>query len=266
MIKSKLAGVIAATGMMMLSAVCQTARADAMEDIVKRGEMIVGVQNQGTPINFVDAKGERTGFAVEFVNMMAQDMGVKVTYVDFEWKGLIPALLSGKVDFIAADMTPTPERAMKLIFTDPIFYTENVAFTLKDKSYQKWQDLNAAGIAVGATQASTYSAVVKSQMPLADLKEFSGGSNETAQALMSGRVDAGVSDRGTLRTTVTEFPDIRILDGTITKEPLAFAMRPDSVHLAFFLNNYIKLATHDDRLPALLDYWWNSVDWQADHK
>ncbi len=256
-----LAGLLlAVTGMV------SAAMADAMDDIVKRGEILVGVQSQGAPINFVDSNGQRTGFAVELVDMMAKDMGIRVTYIDFEWKGLIPALLAGKVDMIAADMTPTPERAMKLIFTDPIFFTENVAFTLKDKPFQKWEDLNNEGVTVGATQASTYASAVKNYMPKATLKEFAGGTGETAQAISSGRADAGVSDRGTLRTTLSEFPDMRILEGTITKEPLAFALRPDSVHLAFFMNNYIKLANHDGRLPKLLDYWWNSLDWQKDHK
>ncbi len=264
--KMKELGLALACALAAIAAGTTAAQADAMEDIVTRGQIIVGVQSQGTPINFIDRNGDRVGLAVSIIDMMAEDMGVTVEYVDFDWAGLIPALLSGKIDLIAADMTPTAERSMSLIFSDPVFYTENVAFTLEDSPYQTWQELNVDGIAVGATQASTYGRVAKMFLPNAELKEYAGGTTDTIQALLSGRVDAGVSDVGTLRSLSVDFPQIRILDGVMSQEPLAFPVRPDSVHLAFFLNNYIKLISHDGRLDATLDYWWNSLDWVADHK
>jgi len=57
-----------------------------------------------------------------------------------------------------------------------------------------------------------------------------------------------------------------MLDGTMTKEPLGFAVRPDSIHLLLALNNYMRLIRYDGRLDKLLDYWWNSTAWEADHK
>ena len=44
----------------------------------------------------VDQAGARTGSAVELAELMAKEMGVKITFLDFDWDGLIPALLSGK--------------------------------------------------------------------------------------------------------------------------------------------------------------------------
>ena len=52
----------------------------------------------------------------------------------------------------------------------------------------------------------------------------------------------------------------------MTKEPLSFATRPDSVHLLLALNNYIRLIEIDGRLKERTDYWWNSTAWEADHK
>ncbi len=67
------------------------AQADVVNDIVKRGELRVAVQTQGPPVSYVDTTGKRTGFAVELVAMMAEDMGVKLKLLDYDWKGLIPA-------------------------------------------------------------------------------------------------------------------------------------------------------------------------------
>ena len=52
----------------------------------------------------------------------------------------------------------------------------------------------------------------------------------------------------------------------IRKEPLAFAVLPENTHLLHFLNNYIRFIQTDGELDAMLDYWWNSTDWEKDHK
>jgi polar amino acid transport system substrate-binding protein len=240
--------------------------ADEMDEILKRGELRVAVQTQGAPVSFVDKKGERTGLAVELAKMMATDLGVKVTFQDYDWKGLIPALLSGKVDMIAADMTPTPQRAAQLLFSRPMFYQETVAVVPKDAAYKTWQDINKDGLNIGATQASSYGDAVKKFMPKANLKEFAGGTAAVAQALSTGRLDGAVSDLGNVTNFVREFGNLKILEGVITREPLAFATQGNAFHLKLWLDNYVELITADRRLENQVNYWWNSSDWEKDHK
>jgi polar amino acid transport system substrate-binding protein len=242
------------------------AQADEMDDILKRGELRVAVQTQGAPVSFVNKNGERTGLAVELAKMMAADLGVKVTFQDYDWKGLIPALLSGKVDMIAADMTPTPQRAAQLLFSRPMFYQETVAVVAKDAPYKTWQDINKDGLNIGATQASSYGDAVKKFMPKANLKEFAGGTAAVAQALSSGRLDGAVSDLGNVTNFVREFGNLKILEGVITREPLAFATQANAFHLKLWLDNYVELITADRRLENQVNYWWNSTDWEKDHK
>jgi len=241
------------------------AGATTMEDIMSRGELRVAVQTQGPPISFVDKHGERTGLAIELVRMMAEDMGVDLVLQNYNWQGLIPALLSKKADLIAADMTPTPKRATRLLFTEPIFFTSTIAFTTEDTPYEHWEDLNEEGVTLGATQASTYSTAARDKIPNATLKEYQGGTAATAQALASGRIDAGISDTGTIKGFLKEYDNFRVLDGTLRKEPLSFATRPDSVHLLMWLDNYIRFIQHTGQLEPLLDYWWHTTDWEEDH-
>ena len=98
------------------------AQADELGDIIKRGELRVAVQTSGPLMSFMDKTGKRTGLAVEVAKRMADDLGVKLVLQDYEWKGLLPALLSGKADMVAADMTPTPQRAAQVLFSAPMFY------------------------------------------------------------------------------------------------------------------------------------------------
>ncbi len=240
--------------------------ADEMDEILKRGELRIAVQTQGPPVSFIDKNGKRTGLAIELAEMMAKDLGVKLVIQDYDWKALIPALLAGKADLIAADMAPTPQRAAQLLFSRPMFYQETVAFAQKDSPLVKYQDANAEGKAVGATQASSFSAAVKRYLPTATLKEFSGGTAAVAQAVSAGRVDAGVSDLANVTSFIKEFDNLKLLEGSISREPLAFAVQPSHNHLKFWLDNYIEVITADKRLDGLIQYWWNSSDWEKDHK
>ena len=242
------------------------ARADEMDETLKRGELRVAVQSQGAPVSFVNKAGKRTGLAVELAEMMAADLGVKIAFQDYDWKGLIPALQAGKVDMIAADMTPTPQRAAQLLFSRPMFYQETVAVALKDNAAKGWADLNKSGLNIGATQASSYGDAIKKFMPQATLKEFAGGTAAVAQALSAGRLDGAVSDLGNVTNFVKEFGNLKILDGVITREPLSFAVQPNAFHLKMWLDNYVELVTADKRLEKQVNYWWNSSDWEKDHK
>ena len=237
-----------------------------MQKIVKTGKMTIAVQTQGPPVSFVDKKGKRTGLAIEIAQLMAKDMGVELIVQDYDWKGLIPALTSSKADFIAADMTPTAKRHMQIIFTEPVFFSESIAFALKSKGFKSWKDLNNEKISVGATQGSTYVDVAKKHLPKAKIKEYAGGTAQTAQSVTAGRVDAGISDKANASTFLSSNKDLVMLDGVMTKEPLGFAVRPDSIHLLHALDNYMRLIRYDGRLDQLLDYWWNSTAWEADHK
>lgn len=157
------------------------AQADELSDIIKRGELRVAVQTSGPLMSFMDKSGKRTGLAVEVAKRMADDLGVKLVLQDYEWKGLLPALLSGKADMVAADMTPTPQRAAQVLFSLPMFYADTVAVVPKDSPYKNFAELNKSGVTVGALGASTYAEVGKKMLPSATLKEFSGGSARSAR-------------------------------------------------------------------------------------
>lgn len=129
--------------------------AGTLDDIIARGELRVAVQTQGPPFSFMDKNGNRTGSAIELTTLMAEEMGVKVVYLDFDWDGLLPALMSGKADILAADMTPTLARATKVGFTKPFMYVGAVAFTKGDSAFKSVDDCKAPGTKIAVLLGST---------------------------------------------------------------------------------------------------------------
>lgn len=247
-----------------LSAFATPVSADVVQDIVKRGEMRVAVQTQGPPISYIDTNGNRTGFAVELVGMMAADIGVELKLLDYDWKGLIPAVTSGKADFLAADMTPKATRALVLNFTDPYMYSRNVIYSKKSKSFVTWQDACVEGNSIAVTQGSSNIGVLEAKCPQVTIKQFTGGGPAVAQAVAADRVDAGINDEASAKGYMIEYPEFHILDGAPDRGPLSFATRPEETHLLEWMNNYIMLIKADGRLDKLIDYWMFNTDWKTD--
>ena len=246
-----------------------TASAGTLADIVKRGELRVAVQSGAAPYAFIDKSGNPTGSMVEFSREMAKRMGVKLKVLDFDWDGLIPALLSGKADILAADMTPTLKRALKISFCDPWYYVQPCVFTTTGAAYQTPEDVNNSDITVGVLLGSTGETVAKKYLPKAKIKTYKGGGRMIVQALLAGHVDAGVNDDLAVLTVLPDYPpnSVRVLDQRLGqgKDPLAFGVRPESVNLWQWINLFFKTIRADGYYDANIKYWMESTDWKKDH-
>ncbi|MBT3175706.1 MAG: amino acid ABC transporter substrate-binding protein [Desulfobacula sp.] len=242
------------------------ASAGTLDEIAKRGELRIACQTQGAPFSFVDRNGERTGSSVELCEMIAKEMGVKVKFLNYDWDGLIPALLSKKADMLAADMTPTLKRAMKIAFPDPYMYTGSVIFVKQDSPIKTLKDIKP-GTKMAALLGSTGETDAKKAFKDLKFKTYKGGGPLLINAVLSGHAEAGVNDISAVRSQVSNFPpnSVRILDGQLSKSPLAFAVRYDSPDLLRWLDLYFLHISLDGRLDKNLDYWVNSLDWKKDH-
>lgn len=239
--------------------------ADVIDEIVQRGELRVAVQTQGPLVSFVDAHGERTGFAIEVVKMMAEDMGVELVLLDFDWKGLIPAVNSGQADFLAADMTPNAKRTLVLSFTEPYLYSDVVLYSKATQDFVTWQDACQAGVSIAVVQGSSNVGLLREKCPDSEIKEFAGGGAAVAQAVSADRADAGINDFASASGYLVEYPEFKILEGAPKRWPLSFATRPDETHLLRWMDNYFMLIRNDGRLEELADYWMRGPTWKADH-
>lgn len=244
------------------------ASAGTLEEILQRGELRVAAQTQGPPFSFLDKNGERTGSSVELCKLMAKEMGVKITFLNYDWDGLIPALLSKKADILAADMTPTLARAMKIAFTTPYMYTGSMVLVKKNGACQTLQECqNKAGLKVAALLGSTGEGDAKKVFPNAEIKSYKGGGPILLDAVLKGHADIAVNDGSSIRTQIDNYPPntFQLLPDMLSKSPLSFAVRYDSMDLQEWINLFFLHTQLDGRLDQNLDYWVNSQAWKKDH-
>jgi polar amino acid transport system substrate-binding protein len=243
------------------------ASAGTLDDIAKRGELRVAVQTQGPPFSMVDKAGERTGSAVELARLMAKDMGVKINFLDLDWDGLIPALLSGKADLLVADMTPTLARAMKVAFTKPFMYTGSTVFAKAGSKFNSTEACKASGTKIAVLLGATGEKEAKAVFPQGDIKSYKGGGPLLLDAVNNGQADCGVNDVSAVKGQTAAYPAgaFTVMPDMLSKEPLAFATRYDSQDLLIWMNLFLDQVTLDGRLQKNLDYWVNSDSWKKDH-
>jgi polar amino acid transport system substrate-binding protein len=95
------------------------------------GTIVLGTAAITEPFSFIGPAQQVTGFDIELAYYIARELDMNLEIVDMEFGGLIPALISGKVDMIAALITITDERAERILFSES-YYTGGIAALVRE--------------------------------------------------------------------------------------------------------------------------------------
>lgn len=90
------------------------------------GTLRFGTAAVTEPFSFVGPNQQVIGFDLELAHYIARELGMTLEIVNMEFGGLIPALMSGKVDMIGACITISEERSKKVLFSEP-YYAGGIA-------------------------------------------------------------------------------------------------------------------------------------------
>ena len=63
--------------------------------------------------------GELGGLEVEAARELGEQLGRPVEFIEVKWEDQIPALLAGRTDIVMSSMTSTPERRLRVAFSNP---------------------------------------------------------------------------------------------------------------------------------------------------
>ncbi|MEQ9115424.1 MAG: ABC transporter substrate-binding protein [Rickettsiales bacterium] len=91
--------------------------------------LIMGVSADYPPFEFIKSK-KVVGFDIDLANQIAKKLGVKLYIKEMNWDSLIPALHSGRVDFVMSAMSKTSDRAKNVDFSIP-YYAPSLAILYK---------------------------------------------------------------------------------------------------------------------------------------
>jgi polar amino acid transport system substrate-binding protein len=244
-----------------------SAHADTLDDIKKRGEMVIGLEAAYVPYESIK-DGKIIGFDCDIGQHFADKLGVKVKFVDTEWSGIIPALYTKKFDAILSGMTITGERAQKVLFSQPYAEASNmVLIRASDDRIKSAADLS--GKNVGAQLGSAGSQVAKKYEEKLKAEGKPGFTDtklyehypEAYADLMAKRLDGVVNSMSTLMVVMQQQPGLFRQVGGIQdiKAWVGMAFRKDDTALLKFVNDEFTAMKKSGELTALQQKWFGAT-------
>ncbi len=235
----------------LLLSVAWPVSAAELQQILRRGHLIVAVKDNLRPLGFRDAAGQLQGLEIDLARRLAQELlGDQNALVlkPVANSDRINTVLTGEVDLAIADLTATPARTRVVNFSPP-YYFAGMGILVKDQKIQRLEDLANQPVAV--LQGS--SAIAKLRFLLPSVQMVAVSSYQQGRSLLdAGQVRAMVADSPVLTGLVQVSQGYILLPTILSAEPLAIAF-PKGLQ-------YQDLQT---RLKEISDRW-QSEGWLAE--
>lgn len=243
----------------------QLAGESTLQQVVEKNRLRVGFSTF-VPWAMKDKQGAFTGFEIEVAQRLAEDMGVEVQFVPTKWSGIIPALLTGKFDIIIGGMGITPERNIKVNFSDPYEFSgmSLVANRSLAGDIEGLEGFNRADMTIVARIGTTAAAAARKHLPNAQILLFD-DEGQALQEVLNKRAAAMVSSQPFPEFQALKYADkltLPLAGETFTREPIGFAVRKGDPDFLNFLNNWIRVRQADGWLEERYRYWFTTRDWQ----
>ncbi len=226
-----------------------------LKGIKKRGVLRVITRNN--PVTYFLYKGSPRGFDYLLVRRLADRLGVRLEMVLAPARDqLIPWLLEGRGDLLAASLTVTPERAEQVTFSAPYLKVDEI---LVEPASSPPLEGRAAltGRTVHVRPSSSYHDTLESlgvQVEIVAAEETK-ETEELIEEVARGLIPLTVADSHILQTELTWRDDVRAgvnltseSDATGSENPaksIAFAMRKNSPRLLRAVNAFVAASYRD---------------------
>lgn len=231
---------------------------DLLAQIQSKGEIVVAMEGTWAPWTYHDEDDNLVGYDVEVAQQIAEKLGVKATFVEGEWDGLLAGIDSGRYDIMVNGVDITEERAEKYSFSDPYAYNRTaVIVNSSNDEIQSMEDLDGKNTA--NTISSTYAEVAeKYGATVTGVDDL----EQTFELLLSGRIDATLNAEVTYYDYMKAHPDAEIkiacLDPESTKVGIPMKKGDETKTLLEAVNKALGELSEDGTLTELSEKYFGT--------
>lgn len=229
-----------------------------MAQIRARKTLRVGYLKDNLPFAFFNEAGDLVGFDIEMAHILARDLGIGLVFVPIERGRMAERLAAGYCDLIMSGIVVTPERALRMAFTQP-YQSQTMAFLVKDYRRHDFNSREAVkGLPsprIGVLDVPYYIDKLKRYLPEAKVVKLKSVTAFLQQP--DDDIDAFLytAEAGSAWSLLYPAYSVAIPQPDILKAPQAYAMALDNIELMEFMNAWIELKKEDNTIAALYDYW-----------
>lgn len=192
-----------------LAALALAAHADTLlERIQNKGTITIGTEGVYPPFSYHDDSGKLTGYDVEVARLVADKLGVTVTFEETPWDAMLAGLKAGRFDLVANQVAlSTPERRDTFDLSEPYSWSGQMVVARKSDG----RTINALADIKGlkATQVLTSNHTHRAREVGADIVAV----DSLTQGLIlleQGRADIALNDSLALLDYLKQKPDSQL--------------------------------------------------------
>ena len=216
----------------------------------------VGTDATFPPMEYVEG-GKRTGFDIELVEAIGKTLNKRIEWIDIDFKGLIPGLVSKRFDMAVSAIYITDERKKVVDFTDSYYAGGLVAMVKEGNTAIKTlADLNGKKVAVQVgTKSVGYLGTNHPQVQLVEVEK----NQEMFNLVDIGRADAAVTGKPAAFQYVRTRGGQRVLEQQLTTEEYGMALRKDTPELTRAVNGALAKLKADGTYAQIVKKWFSNT-------
>ncbi len=152
-----------------------------------------GTEADDAPFSSIAANGAPAGFSVDIGNELCRRIGVRCAWVTMPFKNLIPSIDDNRIDAAISQITVTPARSEKVLFTDPVTRTGGLLIVPTLSTMTNKPD-SMRGKTLGVQSGTTHEAYADAVLSaFVSIRRYATQA-QAFDALAAGKVDATLSD------------------------------------------------------------------------
>ncbi|MFA7017545.1 MAG: transporter substrate-binding domain-containing protein [Sphaerochaetaceae bacterium] len=235
-----------------------SATPNMLQSIIKSGVLRAGLSLNGPPIGGRDNKGNPYGYDVDFAQKMADTLGVKLEIIDVDGETRIPALTSGRVDIIFANITGNLERAKSINFSTPYLKSGIKMMVKTGSEFKDVEDLNKLGVKIAVARGTTGEDLAIKYAPNAELVYVSDFTDQLL-LLRQGKVDATFEDSTLIDFTVGQSKGELVAPPKLyTSDPICIGMPKGDMEFVRWVDMFVSWMISSGWQKETYLKWWGT--------
>jgi polar amino acid transport system substrate-binding protein len=215
----------------------------------------------GAPYIFKDPDRPDTniGFEVELAAALADELGRRIEFVQYQFGSLVPGLQRGDFDLAMNGVEITPDRARVVRFSHPYYvYTLQLVVRADETRFETLEQCRAVGGTIATLEDTAAERLLDEQQVR---KRIYDSQVEPYSDLEYGRVDAVLLDLPIALYYARQNPKLKFVGPPMAEGYYAIALRPQDETLAQQVDAALQRIAASGRLRQIYEGWglWNDA-------
>jgi polar amino acid transport system substrate-binding protein len=224
-------------------------------ETLEEGVLLVGTDTPYPPFEIGQADSpDFTGYDIEILNAMAEEMGLEVEYQDTSFDTIFRDVAAGKFDTEAAASSITDGRERTVDFTNPYYQTKGALVVAEGETEIASTD-DLADTIVGAQDATTLETYANDNFDASEVRGFPEGP-DAINAVRTGQVDAAFIDAPVAQDALDKQGGIEIAEEVGIDEFFGYAVAQGNTSLLDAMNEALQTVKDDGTLAELYEKYF----------